>query len=404
MTDLANKFATFEEQVATQHTEVMEALNGIAFAIGAPPTTPTTNLSDIATMLTSIDFILASLVTAQLDQSTALLDVLGQINTTIDTMNSNNSLNAQRLLIAIAANDPCKPCDIVPIEPPPIDITPQLVDESHCKRMQALIYALRRLTVKLDVLSSFGLGFSPTVIRDAITEIITELGVTGLLEYPSLGEVAQIAGAGAAYVVSNIFGGGSLPGAFLSIEDALLPALYAADNASAGQAAYRSVLSGSSLSTPIVHLFEAMAYTSIFNLYYDSTIELDVSGYDGTICAPEEPAFECTTIASQVIGVTGYGSRNAIAWPSPFPSSNADEISNTYSANQVLLGDYQYCIFRLVSGPGARLLYFNAGAYAAVNIYVGTPLTIPTPTTSVWIDDLLFNTPFSVEICPPEPS
>jgi len=251
----------------------------------APPPSGAT-LTSIAGILATISTTLAAMQLSNTAYQTASLSVLDSLYLNIETMLQNNSLNTQRLLIAIAANDPCRDCAVIPIAPPPTQITPQTVDTEHCQRMQALIYALKRFTVKLDLLSSFGLGFSPTVIRDAIAEIITELGLTGQLEYPSLGEVAQLAGAAAAYVVSNIFSDTSLPAEFLAIEDSLLPVLYDTDNASAGQAAYRSLLDASELDTTVVMLFKAMAYTSVFNLYYDRTIEVDLSGYDGSICEP----------------------------------------------------------------------------------------------------------------------
>jgi hypothetical protein len=402
MTDLANKFLNFQEQVAAQHTEMMDALNTIAYALGAPPTIPTTNLGDIALMLTGMNFVLESLVTAQAEQNAALLEAISDINANIDTVINNNSLNAQRLLIAIAANDPCRDCTTTPIAPPPLDVTPQTVDNEHCKRMQALIYALRRFTVKLDLLSSFGLGFSPTVINDAISEIITELGVSELLEYPSLGEVAQLAGAGAAYIVSNIFSSTSLPTEFLSIEDALLPVLYAASNAADGQAAYRSLLAGSTLDSRVQLLFSAMAYTSIFNLYYDSTIELDLSGYDGTICA-EEPEFECTTIASTPVTITGYDTRNSIVWPAPFVvATNADPVANTFSHNIVLYGDYQGFTIKLITGPYVRLIIQNSGTQTTMNVFPGDTVTLP-ELTSFYTDDFGYGVVYSIEICPPEP-
>jgi hypothetical protein len=288
MPDLEHKFEALESQLSTQHTAIGNALNSILAALGAPPPTATTTLADISTQLSALNDTLAGIISDNRDFYASNLDVLGLINTNLDTMLNNNSLNTQRLLIAIAANDPCKVCDVVPLLPPPLDVTPQTVDQDHCKRMQALIYSLERLTVKLDALSSFGVGFSPTVIRDAFSEVITELGVVGELEYPSLGEVAQIAGAAAAYVVSNIFSSNSLPANFLSIKDQLLVVLYDTNSASAGQSAYRSFLDGSGLPSAVVQLFKAMAYTSLFNLYYDSSNTLDLSGYDGTICAPSE--------------------------------------------------------------------------------------------------------------------
>jgi len=281
MTDLNTKFGVIGGVIETNHIELMNALDTIATALGAPPSTPTATLADVLVVL-------QTMVTAQAANHIALLSAVNQIATNTDLMLSNNSLNTQRLLIAIAANDPCKSCEAGALEPPPVDVTPQEIDSVHCQRMQALLYALLRFTVKLDVLSSLGLGFSPTVIHDAIAEIMTELGVSSLLEFPSVGEVAQLAGAAGAYVVSNIFSSTSLPFEFQSVHDGLLVVLYDTDSASAGQAAYRDYLNASGLSSTVVGLFKAMAYTSVFNLYFDSSNGLDVSGFDGGLCGPED--------------------------------------------------------------------------------------------------------------------
>lgn len=396
MSDLAAKFAALELQMTTQQTEVINALNAILIALGAPPPTATETLADTNLLLTAINNNLIGMRGENVDFYAALLDSVGLINANTDTMINNNSLNAQRLLIAIAANDPCKSCDIVPIEPPPLDVTPQTPNQEHCQRMQALIYALLRFTVKLDVLSSFGLGFSPTVIRDAITEIYTELGVSGDLEFPSLGEVAQLAGAGAAYIVSNIFSSTSLPFEFQSISDELLTVLYDTDNASAGQSAYRSFLDGSGLDSTVIQLFKAMAYTSIFNLYYDSTNDLDVSGYDGTICAPEEELTcytftpeQCTTIAGH------YGTR----WIPDWSIYDVPVVAaNVYGDLQAIHGEWAGWTFE---GAGTSL-YFYQETGDGTGVYVGMATSGTVGGSGSF--NLVFQSDvgaFSLTLCPP---
>jgi hypothetical protein len=403
MPDLEHKFEALESQLSTQHTAISNAMDSILTALGAPPPTATVTLADISNQLSSLNDSLAAIVTEQRAFYSSNLDVLGLINTNLDTMLNNNSLNTQRLLIAIAANDPCKSCDVLPIEPPPLDVTPQTVDEDHCKRMQALIYALERLTVKLDVLSSFGLGFSPTVIRDAIAEVTTELGVTELLQYPSLGEVAQLAGAGAAYVVSNIFSSNSLPANFLSIKDQLLVVLYDTDSASAGQSAYRSFLEGSGLPSAVVQLFKAMAYTSLFNLYYDNTAMLDLSGYDGTICAPA---------VEGVLGITECTVFEAVpitAGDSLYYVITAGEMGG--SSNLYMQGDFYGYSFQQVTGVEGRatMLYLQdaenpTGHWNSFHGPGEDMSTINVHTTGIALltaDTNSMAFPFTARFCPP---
>jgi hypothetical protein len=390
MSDLTDKFGAVGTQLTTQHDEIMNALDTIATALGAPPPGPTTTLENVVTAITASNTLLTGI---RADMNGYLLDIFN----TLDTINTNASLNTQRLLIAIAANDPCRDCTTTPISPPPLDVTPQTVDNEHCKRMQALIYALRRFTVKLDLLSSFGLGFSPTVISDAIAEIMTELGVSELLEFPSLGEVAQLAGAGAAYIVSNIFSSTSLPTEFLSIEDALLPVLYAADNAADGQAAYRSLLAGSTLDSRVQLLFSAMAYTSIFNLYYDSTIELDLSGYDGTICS----STDC--FIQDAVGITfqDNSTNTAIVWDAPFSGQNHTPAG--YYANNTVWGLTSPQGWTIT--PTQDVKVFNQWDSSPIVVAANTPFTFTgeEPDYPAIIANVA-NTPFSVEFCPPEPS
>lgn len=296
MTDnLTNKFGGIEQQLATQHAELMQALNNIAFALGAPPTTPTVSIADLVNVLTELNTTLTAFHNEYTNNQLYLASWLEVAGINIETMLTNNSYNTQQLIIAIAANDPCKPCDTPIFTLPPSDTTITPADIEHCKRMQALIYALSRFTVKLDALSSFGVGFSPTVLRDAFNEVIVELGVTGDLLLPSVLEVAQIVSASLGYVASNLFSNTNLFMLFQELKGQLLTALYDTDSANAGMSAYRAVINGSSLPSAIKTLFTAMGYTSLFNLYYDRTKTLQLSGYDGTICAPAE-IDDCVTI------------------------------------------------------------------------------------------------------------
>lgn len=121
------------------------------------------------------------------------------------------------------------------------------------------------------------------------------------------------------------------------------------------------------------------------------------------LCGPTDvpPEIECTTIESQSVTIVGFGARQAIVWPEPFTSSSTDEAGNSYSANQVLIGDYQNWTIRVVTGAGARLVLFVGATNSNVFIDGGDTTTISTTTTSLFLDDLNYGGAFSIEICPP---
>src|SRR6266568_2611452 len=98
MSTLEDKFTALELQMTTQQTAVINALDSILTALGAPPPGPTTTLADIATMLSSLNDSLNGIIDYNNTYYAASLDVLGLINTNLDTMLNNNSLKAQRLL------------------------------------------------------------------------------------------------------------------------------------------------------------------------------------------------------------------------------------------------------------------------------------------------------------------
>jgi hypothetical protein len=296
MTDnLSNKFADTNQLMVTHHGEIMAALDAIAFSLGATPPAGMITLADVQQQLILLNATLAQLAAQLTIAQVAQAETLGLINVNVETMLANNATNTQYLLAAIAANDPCKPCDTPIYQLPPSDTTISAQDIEHCKRMQALIYALLRFSVKIDVLSSFGYGFSTRVISDAFNEVITELGVPELLLLPSALEVAAIVGAALNYVASNIFSSTNLPHLMQTLGDSLLTSLYDTDSANAGMQSYRNVINGADMPSSVKQLFIAMGYTSLFNLYYDRTKMLSLGAYDGTICAPAE-VVNCITI------------------------------------------------------------------------------------------------------------
>lgn len=313
MTNLTDKFTAIDVHLAQRHQEVIVAINALLTALGAPPPEPGATLADVVGGLNQLHAQLATLQTALITQHMELKDTFTR--------------NTQLLLIGLSALDPCKPCDVPSYQLPPIDATPVAVDQEHCKRVQALLYAILRFCVKLDVLSSLGTGFNPQIISAAFTEVITEINAAQSLtiSLPSFGEILTLVASCVAFVASNIFAGNTLQGSFMSIQDSLIAPLYAATTAEAGMAAYRAGIDASDLPSAIKAVLKAAGYISLFNLYYGNT-PINLAGFDGTICAPD-PLANCfaTTIDDiRTFSVTNtlkenqHATYTAVIWPATF--------------------------------------------------------------------------------------
>src|SRR5262245_25174279 len=125
MTNLSDKFADLQTQLATQHAALITALSTINTSITDMSTAIQGKIDTTNLQLEGVNGTLSSLA-----------DLLDQINVNTDTIINNGSLNAQRLISAIAATS-CICDPNVPLLPPPTDTTPiSLEDEAKCKRIQ----------------------------------------------------------------------------------------------------------------------------------------------------------------------------------------------------------------------------------------------------------------------------
>lgn len=424
---LETKFEALETQLATQHTAIDNALDSILTAMGAPPPTATVTLATIATQLTALNnnligiaiangsfhSALLSLLTdtkaTQLVQHNALIDILDLINTNTDTIISNNSLNAQRTIAAIYATF-CGCATDVPLLSPPLDVTPtEIVDEAKCRRIQFYLSVFGEWLLKIANYGSSTGYVTGEVLTVLLSSVTAAAGIvaTGAEVGAAAGPPGIVIGAVIGLIAFAIFtfGGSVLIDYATQFNDATLrdnmvQAMYAASNADEGYSAFKTTLLAG-MSTIPAEIIYTLWWSAWSNDVYSGTPTVDDSAFDGSICAPASE-FECTTIASIPITITGYGTRDAIEWPDPFPSSSTDEIGNTYDANQVLLGDFNGFTIRMVSGPGARMLTFSGSpSYTLVDIPYPTTVTITSSTTSLFIDHLGYYAPFTIEICPP---
>lgn len=400
MTDLQDKFTALGTQLTTQHEELIAVLNAIAEALGAPPPGPGVTLSDVVSALTQSNTNTAGIRSDMASQQALLLTSVDGIFNNTELIIENNSVNARSILSAILANDPCKVCDASPILPPPLDVTPREIDTVHCQRMQALLYALLRFSTKVDIISSFGTGFSLTVIQDAFNEVLDELSNPSGLELPSFVEFTSLVAAIVSYVVSNVFESNSLPTSFDSINNELLEALYATSTADAGLAAYAGTINASPLDESIKFVLIRIGYSSLFNFYFDPANTIDLTDYDGSICVPDlGEIVDCTVFNSTPYTLSGVGTFEVIISP---PS---------YSGNVIFTaGNFEGYSVRLVTNPDnidIRVDHYNSGDGYASGVILNAidSLTIYNePTAAIGIhSDGPTASVFSIELCPPGP-
>lgn len=277
MSDLTGKFAAIETQLTTQHSEIMEALNTIAFALGAPPTTPSTNLADVVEAITTSN------------------GLLTDIFNTVDSINNNASLNAQRLLtLLLQTACPCD--DTIPLLPPPLDTLPtELEAEAKCQRIQYFLDLFSNWVILVVVYLNDNGSISSFQINNLLSGVLLDVGITSseLNGMPTqtrdnLTMLLSTAGSPAA-INASIFD--EITNGTVIVD--MRQALYGADNATDGKDAADTAIASSG--GAFANIITAMFYSSWPNVMYGAVPEVDASGYDGTICAPAETCTWITT-------------------------------------------------------------------------------------------------------------
>lgn len=412
--NLTAKFTTLESQISANHTELMDALNTIAFALGAPPSAPTITLADVVEALNVGNLLLA---TGNTTSAAILADMnigLGSINQLLDTLNSNGSTNAQLLYSAILQTA-CK-CDTdAPLLAPPLIIDPTpLAEDEKCARIQ---FFLSIFGAMVDNIANFG-GAGATItgatlgelLFAAITAATAEGAVLGALAGPPgivvgaiVGIIAAIVGTlGAAYLfqLSQQWHQDPLPAQ-------LLAAMYAADTAEEGYNAFASVIDASNvLNLPFKPLILALAWSGFFNDVYSDTPELDTSGFDSTICAPDDseivmvvPTVGCRS-AQSVLGTMGDSTTlQTIDW-SPGSTSNMVDVSLTQTSDKRVWGLTDLFGLWVYSVPDCHA-YLDATGFPNMAI-TSTPQQIPVHTNNRY-SFVTGSTPFVLVICVDEP-
>lgn len=396
MSDLSGKFGGLETQLATQHTEIINALNSIASALGAPPPGPTTTLADVVGVLEEQNVILRGIRT---DMNGYLLEIFN----TLDAMNNNASLNAQRTLVALSQlYCPCDPD--APLFPPPLDTTPiSLDDQAKCKRVQFFTDMFMTYIIRIGDYVASGAAMSARALNDGLQGVLAGRDIddgalrAGIPESVSSTAVDQI-------VNQMIIDG--RPSFRFGLTDintvetnrSLQLALYAATNAAEGHAAALAAIAASGINNKYAEICETLFYSAWANDIYSTTPVVDDSSYDGTICAPDEP--QCFEFASVLCNMHhGPSNTNAsvygIAWTEPFAYSNSSldgalTVDQPYWNRTDLYGYRVRCTIGACSINTATSNIHNVGS---------EEYTIETHTTEINMFNP--NAPFTLEICEP---
>lgn len=314
MSDLTVKFETLEAQLADQHTDIVNGINAILAALGAPPPGDLITLDDIATQLNTIN---TNLLGIQSDNSafySSMLSVAGVISTNVETMLYNNSTNTQAVIAAIYTTSCACPSPSA-LLPLPIDVTPtELVDEAKCRRIQ---YYLALFGSWLTKIANYGsaAGF---VTGDTLGALLglaaAEAGLvaTGAEVGAAAGPPGIVVGAVIGLISGAIFtlGGSVLVDYANQFNDpilraAMVEAMFAATNADEGYTAFKETILAN-MSTIPAEIIYTLWWTAWSNDVYSGSPVVDDSAFDGTICTEDSGVIilteSCGDLINQVFG------------------------------------------------------------------------------------------------------
>jgi hypothetical protein len=404
MANLETKFETLEAQLATQHEAIGNALDALLSALGVPPPTATVTLGDIAELMTAINNNLIGIAIANGSFHSAMLDLLGLINVNTDTIITNNSLNAQRTIAAIYETF-CACATDTPLLAPPMDVTPTtLVDQAKCRRIQFYLSVFGQWLNKIANYGASGAAITGGTIATLLAVVAADAGIvaTGAEVGAVGGPPGMIIGAvvGLIAVAAYTFGGSILIDYAAqfndpTMQDNLLQALYAADNAESGYGAFKTVILANMDAIP-AEIIYTLWWSAWSNDIYSGVPTVDDSAFDGTICIPLfHEITTCTTYYSSVYTNTEGTHYHAIL------------SAPVYGPNDAFVaGNFDGWTVRLLTDPGVDLrcdFYTVGGVYNAGTLLgaVGDMHTWPATAAIGMRTGGGTGVPYSVEICPP---
>jgi hypothetical protein len=353
-------------------------------------------MSDLSAKFTALEAALAS----QAETTDGLIDTvetkLQSIFDELDLMLINNAVNTRALLAALGAINPCAPCPTPSLVVPLPSTDPVANNPDKCKRTQAFLHAMLEVFTALDVMSAFAIPFNPSLISDAIGEVITALGNSDTTPLPSYPEAVRIVGDGINYVAGNFLVGDTLVNVFSALIFDLRDAIYSASDPSAARSAYDAIIDASDAPSYTKPLIKDAAYAALWSYYFDPASTPNLTGYDGAVCEDTGP---CDDLHGALPTVTNVAGTFLVVQPADPYGPNPQ----TFTA-----GDFNGWTFTVTENTGSGDLHLSY--YTAAGIFVGgSTVTMigdflhPTnPTAAVgFYKTFTTGCSFTIQACPP---
>jgi len=411
---LEDKFSELQQLLADQQTAIVNALDSILTALGAPPPTATVTLADTLAMMVALNNNVIGMAIANGSYHAAVLEQLELLNTNADTMITNNSLNAQRTIAAIYATF-CECTTETPLLGPPLDVTPtSLVDEAKCRRIQYYLSVFGNWLNKIANYGASGAAITGGTIATLLSVAALDAGLiaTGAEVGAVAGPPGIVIGAVVGLIAVAVY---TLGGSVLidyanqfsdaTLRDNMVQALFAANNADEGYVAFDTTLSASMETIPAA-IIKALWWAAWSNDIYSGTPTVDDSAFDGTICVDASEVFPptsgCVSFTSAITEQSVGSSIQAIAWPdgvytSPMSASGAD---HDLTADRTVFGASSIVNMWISSVPNCHM-YWEASGYPNFEV-TSTPAQLPA-TGGNFYTCVHATTPFTITICVEEP-
>lgn len=272
-------------------------------------------MSDLQAKFSTLETQLAA---QQADMMILLLNIFN----TLDVMNSNNSINAQRIIAALAQNAcPCDPD--APLLPVPLEDTPYAgTDAELCQRIQYFV-DLMRLGWGLNMASYLSVsgGINSSAVYNFLAQALIDVSIAD-------GEIASPTPVAVRDQIANamLLGAGELGASEFAAElgdmfrdtalwASVIDALYGAGYASSAASAYAGAINASSYGSLHKSVAIAMFYSAWPNSIWAALPVVDASSYDGEACGSGIGASCLTLVAvpyTRLEGGSGYAIASGI--------------------------------------------------------------------------------------------
>jgi len=330
--------------------------------------------------------------------------LLGNMSDTLTTMQDNNARNTRYILQAIGQLTACTDCPLPSRTTDPTDPKTRPIRLKKCKRAQKLAYVLNQIMTVMDILSVTGIFVNTSVVTDAIGQVITALAEPSDVPLPSYTEAWTIFGDSISYAAENIFLSNTLVGLFSAVY-ADLPALfYAASSPEAAQSAYRSSIESAGFPAAATSLIEDLGYNELFSFYLDPANDVNLDGYDGTVCGAPGGCYSTNSIGFS--NTPGHEPELiGSVWPSSFAVTNYNYSGVYYTAYVLCTQDLDGARIQVTSGSGVHLSAYDNSTGTVVTRFeddlTEAEVTISGSTNLVLLYCALSSGPFEFNVCLP---